>query len=253
MIKHCHAICIIVMTLLLSACNDENLLYNITQDQANQVLAILQQHNIYATKEGTLKTGYTVTVSAADRTEALSLINQYQLPLPAEVQIAQAFPADSLVASPNAEQARVISLQEQRLEQSLRLIPQVVNARIHANYPSFTNDFADGKPGNHVAALIIYNGAIDENTFIPQIKALIKNSFTDILYENISVELFNAPDIQYGSPTTTNFLTSPWFIIAFIILLATAGAAPLAFYQYTLRKKKQDQQILPSQIENGEQ
>lgn len=251
--KHSHTFCILIIALFLSACNKESLLSNITQDQANQVLAILQQHNIYATKEGTLKTGYAVAVSAADRTEALSLINQYQLPLPAEVQIAQAFPADSLVASPNAEQARVISLQEQRLEQSLRLIPQVVNARVHANYPSFTNDFTDGKPGNHVAALIIYNGVIDENIFIPQIKALIKNSFTDILYENISVELFNAPDIKYGSPTNTNFMTSPWFIIALTILLATAGVASAAFYLYKLRNKRQDLQTLQPLSENGEQ
>ncbi len=162
---------------MLSACNDEKLLFNLTQEQANQVLAVLQQHNVSASKEGTLKAGYTVAVNKSESTAALSIINQYQLPWSADVQIAQAFPEGALVTSPNAEQARVISLQEQRLEQSLRMIAQVVNARVHVSYPAFNND-SSRTPTGHVGVIITYKGEIDDNLFIPQIKHLIKNSFT---------------------------------------------------------------------------
>ncbi|MFA9209864.1 MAG: EscJ/YscJ/HrcJ family type III secretion inner membrane ring protein, partial [Yersinia sp. (in: enterobacteria)] len=89
----------VLLTFMLSACNDENLLFNLTQEQANQVLAILQQHNISAKKDGNLKAGYTVSVGESESTAALSIINQYHLPWAADVQIGQAFPESSLVAS----------------------------------------------------------------------------------------------------------------------------------------------------------
>lgn len=144
--KYSRVLAAVLLTFMLSACNDENLLFNLTQEQANQVLAILQQQNISAKKDGNLKAGYTVSVGESESTAALSIINQYQLPWAADVQIGQAFPESSLVASPNAEQARVLSLQEQRLEQTLRMIAQVVNARVHVSYPPFNNDTSGKKP-----------------------------------------------------------------------------------------------------------
>ncbi|MEB5957501.1 type III secretion inner membrane ring lipoprotein SctJ [Escherichia coli] len=224
--KYSRALATAVLALMLSACNDEKLLFNLTQEQANQVLAILQQHDISAKKEGTIKTGYTITVNEQESTAALSIINQYQLPWSAEVQIAQAFPDDSLVASPNAEQVRVLSFQEQRLEQSLRMIDQVVNARVHVSYPSFYNDTSEKISTEHVSVLITYKGDIDDNMFISQVKTLIKNSFANVRYENISVVLFPAPVIQYGSPTKVpESISVLWIIIlSALILCATATA-----------------------------
>lgn len=215
---------ILLAVSLLSGCNDEKLLNNLTQEQANQVLAILQQHNISSQKQGTLKVGYSISVSPSESTAALSIINQYQLPWGAEVQIGQAFPESSLVTSPNAEQARVLSLQEQRLEQSLRIIAQVVNTRVHISYSPFNNDISSKKPPRHVGILISYKGEIDENTFISQIKSLIKNSLNDVRYENISVVLFPAPVIQYSSPIEVPSSTADLWLIFFVIIVFCAAA-----------------------------
>ncbi|MGE6980172.1 type III secretion system inner membrane ring lipoprotein SctJ [Kluyvera intermedia] len=234
--KYIRALAVVLFAFMLSACNDEKLLFNLTQEQANQVLAILQQHNITANKEGTLKAGYTVAVNKAESTAALSIINQYQLPWTAEVQIAQAFPEGALVSSPNAEQARVLSLQEQRLEQSLRMIAQVVNARVHVSYPAFNNDSGANKPTGHVGVMITYKGEIDDNLFISQIKSLIKNSFDDVRYENISVVLFPAPMIQYVTPTNVpDSLPAAWVLI--LVALALCGAATSAYMLYRVSRR----------------
>lgn len=214
----------VLLIFSLSACHEDNLLYNLSQEQANQVLAILQRHNISAKKSGNLKAGYTVSVGESESTAALSIINQHQLPWAADVQIAQAFPESSLVTSPYAEQARVLSLQEQRLEQSLRLIAQVVNARVHVSYPPFNNGTSGNKATGHVGVIISYNGEIDDNLFISQIKTLIKNSFDDVRYENISVVLFPAPGILYVTPTTVSSgIPVLWMIIFSAIGLGAAG------------------------------
>ncbi|WP_141742590.1 type III secretion system inner membrane ring lipoprotein SctJ [Aeromonas hydrophila] len=226
-----------LLTFMLSACNDEKLLFNLTQEQANQVLAILQQQNISAKKDGNLKAGYTVSVGESESTAALSIINQYQLPWAADVQIGQAFPESSLVASPNAEQARVLSLQEQRLQQSLRMIAQVVNARVHVSYPPFNNDTSRKKSTNHVGVLITYKGEIDDNLFISQIKMLIKNSFDDVRYENISVALFPAPAIQYVVPTRVPAnISALWIILFSAMALCAASTAGFMLYKLSHRQ-----------------
>lgn len=217
----------------LSGCNDEKVLENLTQVQANQVLSILQQHNISADKNGNLKSGYAVTVDASENTAALSIINQYQLPWSSDVQIGNAFPDSSLVSSPGAEQARVRSLQEQRLEQSLRIIAQVVNARVHISYPYFANDISGQKSTSHIGILISYKGEIDENIFISQIKTLIKNSIDDIRYENISVVLFHAPVIQYAPPLkVSSARPDRWLIfLTGIGLVITITVSYLIYHQ----------------------
>lgn len=220
----------------LTACNDNKLLYNLTQQQANQVLAILQQHNISAQKNGTQKTGYAITVDDSENTAALSIINQYQLPWAADVQISQAFPEGSIVASPNAEQARVLSLQEQRLEQSLRIISQVVNARVHVSYPPMSTDTGDKKPTSHVSVLISYKGEVDESLYIPQIKSLVKNSFDDVRYENISVALFPAPVIQYATPTPPpKYVPGTWTILLAFIFICVITTGGYLLYKANLR------------------
>lgn len=234
--KYSRVLAAVLLTFMLSACNDENLLFNLTQEQANQVLAILQQHNISAKKDGNLKAGYTVSVGESEGTAALSIINQYQLPWAADVQIGQAFPESSLVSSPNAEQARVLSLQEQRLEQSLRMIAPVVNARVHVSYPSFNNDTSGKKATVHVGVLISYKGEIDDNLFISQIKTLIKNSFDDVRYENISVVLFPAPVIQYVAPTRVPAsIPALWIILFSAMALCAAGTAGFMLYKLSRR------------------
>lgn len=233
--KYFRTLAVVLFALMLSACNDEKLLFNLTQEQANQVLAVLQQHNISARKEGTLKAGYTVAVGKSESTAALSIINQYQLPWRAEVQIAQAFPEGALVSSPNAEQARVLSLQEQRLEQSLRMIAQVVNARVHVSYPAFNND-SSRTPTGHVGVMITYKGEVDDNLFISQIKSLIKNSFDDVRYENISIVLFPAPLIQYVTPTKVpDALPATWILI--LVALALCGAVTSGYMLYRVSRR----------------
>ncbi|WKX28059.1 type III secretion system inner membrane ring lipoprotein SctJ [Tatumella ptyseos] len=244
--KLCRYFPIVIMILLLSGCDNETILFNLTQGQANQVLAILQQHNIAASKTGTLKAGYTVNVSRTESTAALSIVNQYQLPWSAEVQIAQAFPESALVSSPHAEQARVLSLQEQRIEQSLRLISQVVNARVHVSYPSFSQDFNKKTTPGHVGVMLMIKGEVNEGLFITQIKTLIKNSFNDIRYENISVVLFPAPVIQHRSSSSyqTEFPIL-WVMVGATLIVMIIAAASYGIYRVRYRRLSSDTQHAP--------
>lgn len=49
---------LILLLLLLTGCNQQELLKNLDQNQANEVIALLQQNNIDAYKKESAKSGY---------------------------------------------------------------------------------------------------------------------------------------------------------------------------------------------------
>jgi len=63
LVKLLQALGLALIVMAISGCNDDKVLDNLTQEQANQVLSLLQQHNISAAKSGTLKSGYSITLA----------------------------------------------------------------------------------------------------------------------------------------------------------------------------------------------
>lgn len=226
-----------------TACdNNSVVLSNLSEEQANHALAILHQYNINASKAGTLKSGYSVTVANGQDTAALSIINQYQLPTQSELKIDQAFSNDSLVSSPEIEQAKLISLQEQRIEQSLKIINGVVNAKVNISYPVNFSEMGGHQLSEHAAALITYQGNIDENIFVDRIKLLIKNSLDNIDYQNISVVLFPAQKIQYISPVRLkSTLSDNILIISIVSVFIFFSASLVSVILFRKRKESAEQ------------
>ncbi len=169
---------LLVMTL--AGCKDKDLLKGLDQEQANEVIAVLQMHNIEANKIDSGKLGYSITVAEPDFTAAVYWIKTYQLPPRPRVEIAQMFPADSLVSSPRAEKARLYSAIEQRLEQSLQTMEGVLSARVHISYDIDAGE--NGRPPKpvHLSALAVYERGSPLAHQISDIKRFLKNSFADV-------------------------------------------------------------------------
>ena len=109
-------ISLFLFILLLCGCKQQELLNHLDQQQANDVLAVLQRHNINAEKKDQGKTGFSIYVEPTDFASAVDWLKIYNLPGKPDIQISQMFPADALVSSPRAEKARLYSAIEQRLE-----------------------------------------------------------------------------------------------------------------------------------------
>lgn len=179
------------LILLLASCKQQDLLEGLTQQQANEILAVLQKNYIEGEKHSTGKDGYTISVNKDDFPSAVELMRIYGLPSQPSIEISQVFPADSLVSSPIAEKARLYSGIEQRLEQSLKLISGVYNARIHVSYDGVKDTPGKKESKMHISALVIYNPDTMEPSEqkIESIKRFLKNSFSEVEYNNISVVL----------------------------------------------------------------
>ncbi|ECF6064903.1 type III secretion system inner membrane ring lipoprotein PrgK [Salmonella enterica subsp. diarizonae] len=230
-----------LLVVTLAGCKDKDLLKGLDQEQANEVIAVLQMHNIEANKIDSGKLGYGITVAEPDFTAAVYWIKTYQLPPRPRVEIAQMFPADSLVSSPRAEKARLYSAIEQRLEQSLQTMEGVLSARVHISYDIDAGE--NGRPPKpvHLSALAVYERGSPLAHQISDIKRFLKNSFSDVDYDNISVVLSERSDAQLqapGTPVKRNSFATSWIGLIILLSVMSAGFGVWYYKNHYARNKK---------------
>ncbi|AZC51679.1 Type III secretion bridge between inner and outermembrane lipoprotein (YscJ,HrcJ,EscJ, PscJ) [Pseudomonas chlororaphis subsp. piscium] len=232
--------CLILLCLMLVGCRQPSLLEGLDQQQVNEVISVLQRNNITATKVDNGKTGYSVNIAQADFSAAVDLLTLYSLPSKPRVEIAQMFPADSLVASPRAEKARLYSALEQRLEQSLNTLEGVVSARVHVSY-----DLESGESGRkvmpiHVSALVVHERDRDNQLLTTDIKRFLKNSFSAIDYEHISVVLSKRALIQHASPSLEPHARNFTWLYGLLALGILSAVAYSALLYWQMKRREND-------------
>ncbi|MEB0010308.1 EscJ/YscJ/HrcJ family type III secretion inner membrane ring protein [Glaciimonas sp. Gout2] len=219
---------LLVICFFLAGCKQENLLQSLEQRQANEVVAVLHRNNIDATKKNNGKNGFSVDVGQVDFAAAVDILKVYDLPSPKAIEVADMFPADSLVASPRAEKARLYSAIEQRLEQSLKTVSGVVSTRVHVSYDLDGAERGQKNRPVHLSTLIVYDEEINPETMINNTKRFLKNSFDQVEYDNISVILSKRPTLQNQTPKNPRAqdyrLPTTWLgIITVLLLTVIAG------------------------------
>lgn len=177
--------------LIVAACARSNLLESLDERQANEVVATMLRHNIQAEKQNLGKGGFVVRVAEADLPEAIELLQREDLPSAPRLQIASAFPADSMVSTPTGEHARLLSAIEQRLEESLAVIGGVRTARVHVSYDAVPSSgrLQPQEPKMHVAAVIVHEEDVDSQALLQSVKRFLRNAFVQVEYDNVSVIL----------------------------------------------------------------
>ncbi len=164
------------------------------------------------------------------------LLRQYNLPSKDSVEIIQAFPGDSLVASPHAERTRLLSLIEQRLEQSLLTIPEVINARVHVSYPLNGNGAI--KQIQKVSSLVTYSGNEDPKMMMNKIKLFLTSSFAETSYDNVSVIIVNRPPLQYQIKPEPDYSANPILISAIIAVIVVLLGTLFLLWNHQHKNKR---------------
>ena len=220
----------VVLCLALVGCRQPNLLEGLDQQQANEVLAVLQRNNIAATKVDAGKAGYAVKIDPVDFAAAVDLLNLYSLPSRPRLHVAELFPADALVASPRAEKARLYSALEQRLEQSIGMLEGVVSARVHVSYDLDASEGGRKAAPIHLAAVAVHERGVEPQLLIGDIKRFLKNTFADVDYDNISVVLSVRSPTQHVTPSAmARPGDSPWAWLLVPMLALLAGGAAFGY------------------------
>ena len=228
---------LVIFVFLLTGCKQDELLTGLQQNQANEVVSILQRNNINAKKVDLAKNEFAITVDPKDFVASVDLIKLYGLPRPGVVVGSQMFPADSIVSSPRAEKARLYSAIEQRLTQSLLSIQGIISAKVHVSYDVDGNEGNRKKTKIHISSLLTYeDDNINPALLINDIKRFLKNSFDEVDYDDISVLLSKINSTQRGSATYIKDAEGDFIVLALIILAIVA----LIFFIFYLSFKNKD-------------
>lgn len=178
--------------LLLSACGEQALYSQLSEQQANEMVAVLQQAGIEAAKlpeEGR----FTVSTSKADFSCAVQWLTAQGLPRESFDSIGKVFKRDGLVSTPVEERARLLHALSQELANTLDTIDGVVKARVHLVVPQ-RSPLEDRAQPAAASVFIKHRPDRDLSVLTTQIKALVVNSIEGLAYEHVTVALFPAED-----------------------------------------------------------
>jgi type III secretion protein J len=173
--------------LVLAGCRTE-LLSDLDQRQANEVIATLARGGIPSERRAGEKGRFTVTVEKSQFPDAVRILDDNGLPRHEFATLGQVFKKEGLIASPVQERAQMIFALSQELSQTISDIDGVVTARVHLVLPE--NDPMRQQLVPSSASVFVRhrtNAAI--NDLVPQIKQLVAYGVAGLAYDKVSVIL----------------------------------------------------------------
>lgn len=170
---------------LLAGCKSE-LYTNLSEREANEIVAALLEAGIPAAKQRSGADLVTVTVDDQRFAEAMTVLNQRGLPSATYQSLGDVFEKEGIVSSPVEERARFIYAMSQELARTVAEIDGVLSARVHVVLPETDMLGRDLKPSS-ASVFIRHDPNVPVDGFTGQIKLLIANSLEGLVYDNVTV------------------------------------------------------------------
>jgi type III secretion protein J len=194
----------LALALVLAGCRAE-LYSNLSEVEANQMLAILMANGISAEKAVKGKGGFTLSVDERDLLKALAILNDRGYPKSARDSIGKVFQKSGIMSSPFEERVRYIYALGEEVAQTLSQLDGVVTARVHIVLPDTPQLGQPIKPSS-AAVFIKHQPGVDLDYFTPQIRRLVASSIEGLQYNAVSVVLAEAAPTR---PPTINAAVNP--------------------------------------------
>ena len=184
--------------LLLAGCQAE-LFSSLPEAEANDMVAILLQNGLSASKNRAKDGTDTVLVEKDQFAQAVDLLHTRGYPRHRFSSMGDVFQPSGLVASPMQEQARFLWALGQELSATVSEIDGVLTARVQVVLPD--NDLLKRDPTPSSASVFIrYDDQSAVSTLVPQIKSLVANSVQGLSYDKVSVVLVPVRHVQPPEP-----------------------------------------------------
>lgn len=237
-----------VMVLLSVAGCGDTLRDELTERQANDVEALLQQYEIPSEKERSTNGSWRVQIDRSRKMLANDLLHTYNLPRESRPSLGQIFPGGGLMTSETEEHIRYQYGLAEELSRSLENIDGVLSARVHVALPPKKNrDIRREKIPPSASVLIRYRTDIVPDLLRLNIQKMVAGGISGATPENVSV--FWVPVIPAMRNSLSNFASS-WFgiyyrpddfprVFAIFILpwIAVLGSVFLYFGPGRIREK----------------
>lgn len=179
--------CLLLPLLLLAACKMD-LYSDLSEQDANEMLAVLLDHGINCDKTPA-KDGWTLQVNRNDMASAVTLLKSLGYPRQTYTNLGQIFEKEGLISSPREERIRFNFGKSQELSATLAQIDGVLAARVHIVLPE-RDPLGETTTPASASIFIKYHPDSDVTAQIPQMKHLVVNSIAHLDTQQVSVALF---------------------------------------------------------------
>lgn len=186
------------LAVLIAGCSSQELYSQLSERQANEMVAVLRSAGIDAEKKVT-DGRFSVATSRSDFADAVRLLNAQGYPRESFDSMGKVFKREGFVSSPLEERARLVHALSQEISNTLASIDGVVAARVHLVVPE-RHPLMD-KPQPAAASVFIkHRPDKDLRPQLTQIKALVVNSLEGLSYDHVTVALFPAEGMAAEAP-----------------------------------------------------
>jgi type III secretion protein J len=240
-----------LFALLLAGCKVD-LHTNLSEDEANEIVAILLESGIRAEKTATGEDKVSVRIDDSDMLAAVNLLKHSGYPKKQRDSIGTIFKKTGIMSSPFEERVRFIYALSQELSETLGEIDGVNTARVHIVLPDTPELGATVMPSS-AAVFIKHRAGLDLDFLTPQIKRLVSNAIEGMSYDKVSVVLIEAErsdNIHHANASENITLAGfslPYqgqdvatalflALVVMVVLVIAAGGAGAFFFLRTRRK-----------------
>lgn len=176
--------------LLLSACRVE-LYSNLTEQEANDMMAALGAQRIQAAKVNAGEGGWQLQVEERELGRALEALRARGLPHDRFVSLGDMFRRQGLVSTPAEERMRYVHGLSQELSRTLQNIDGVLAARVHVVIPA-NDPMSERTQPSSAAVFIKHSPEVDLRTLVPTVKDMVAHSIEGLRHEQVSLTLYES-------------------------------------------------------------
>jgi type III secretion protein J len=174
--------------LLLAGCGRIDLYTNLSEQQANEVAAVLLAAEIDADKRLSETKAWAVRIEKSNLPRAMDVLEGAGVPRSSAPTMAELFKKDGFISSPLEERARFIAATAMELQQTLGRMNGVLDARVHLAMPE-RDPLTDAVVPPSASVFVRYAQDVKfaENGGVNNVKALVRDAVEGLAPERITV------------------------------------------------------------------
>jgi type III secretion protein J len=231
------AVCALA-AVLAAGCARIDLYTNLSEQQANEVAAVLIAAEIDADKRLSESKAWSVRIDKPDLPRAMDVLETTGYPKLAAPTMGEVFRKEGFISSPLEERARFVAATQVELQQTILRMNGVLDARVHLAMPE-RDPLSDAVLPPSAAVFVKYaeNAKFNESSGVAHVKALVRDAVEGLAVDRITVvatpslgswrHTVRPPQTRLAEYAYQKPLLSPtfWLAVGLLALAALAGAA----------------------------
>lgn len=178
-------LCTLVFSL--SACQKE-LYQDLSEQQVNEMLALLLKYEMQAEKVSQGKGLFTLTIEEKQLIQALEILNKNNLPRPNYTNLGEIFKGDGMISSATEENARMAYAISQELTNTFAQIDGVLTARVHIVLGGI-DQTTDAYTKPSAAVFLRHTSESPVINYLANIKEITAKAVPNLVFDDISIML----------------------------------------------------------------